>query len=393
VPAATSPGDLFRALIDRHPEAPDRRADVRIIRSPGRVNLIGEHTDYNLGLVMPAAIDLEILMAVLPTDDRHVAITRLDDDTTAAFDLDLDRRPDGSWVDYLAGTAWALADAGHATHGFRAVIESTVPAGGGLASSAAVEVAVAWALLGDTAPDVDPMALARICQRAENDYVGVRSGLMDQFAVACASAGSALLLDCRTLDWRPVVLPDGVELVVIDSQVPRTLATSAYNERRDQCDAAVAALRTVDPSIESLRDVDRAFLEANVGLLEPVVASRARHVIEENGRVLDVIDAFETGDLDAVGAAFAASHASLRELFEVSCPELDALVDIAVGVDGVIGARMTGAGFGGCTVNLVRPGTVERLRTAIARDYPALTGRQASVMPVSIADGTRYLAR
>ena len=393
MPAASSPDDLIGALTERFPEAAGRRHDVRIIRSPGRVNLIGEHTDYNLGLVLPAAIDLEIRMAVLPTGDRHVVIDRLDDAATGTFDLDVDRPPDGSWIDYLAGTAWALAEAGHGTHGFRAVIGSTVPAGGGLASSAAVEVAVAWALLGEAAPDVDPMALARICQHAENDYVGVRSGLMDQFAVACASPDSALLLDCRSLEWRAVALPDGVELVVIDSQVPRTLAGSAYNERRDQCDAAVAALRTVDPTIGSLRDVDRAFLEANVGLLLPVVASRARHVIEENGRVLDVIGAFEAGDLDAVGAAFAASHASLRELFEVSCRELDALVDIATSVDGVIAARMTGAGFGGCTVNLVRPGAVERLATAIARDYPARTGRQATVMPVSIADGTGYLAR
>jgi galactokinase len=393
VPGPTAPDDLIASLIARYPEAAERRDDVRIVRSPGRVNLIGEHTDYNLGLVLPAAIDLEIRMALLPTDDGRVELTQLGEEERGSFDIDVRRPARGSWIDYAEGTAWALAEARHATSGFRGVIASTLPAGGGLASSAAIELATAWALLGDAAASLDPMALAVIGQQAENGFVGVRSGLMDQFAAACGVAGSALLLDCRSLDWKPVALPEDVAVVVIDSRVPRTLAGSAYNERRDQCDAAVAAFRAVDPSIGSLRDVDRAFLDAHVDLLDAVVARRARHVIDENRRVLDVIDAFDTGDLPAVARAFAASQASLRDLYEVSCPELDALVDIATSVDGVIAARMTGAGFGGCTVNLVRPEAIDWLRAAVERDYPSRTGRTAIVMPVEIADGAGWLAR
>jgi galactokinase len=388
----TSPDALVASLLERYPEAADHLEAVRVVRSPGRVNLIGEHTDYNLGYVLPAAIDLEIRLAFVPTADGRVELTRLGErEDRASFDLDVQPPARGSWIDYAEGTAWALAQAGHPTTGFRGVIESTVPAGGGLASSAAVELATAWALLGDRAADIDPMDLAVICQQVENGFVGVRSGVMDQFAAACGTAGSALLLDCRSLEWRPVALPADAAVVVIDSQVPRTLAGSKYNERRDECDAAVAALRSVDPSIESLRDVSQAFLDAHVDLLDEVVARRARHVVDEDQRVLDVIDAFARGDLKAVGDAFAASHASLRDLYEVSCPELDALVEIATSVDGVIAARMTGAGFGGCTVNLVRPDAVEALRTAVEREYPARSGRRATVMPVEIADGAGWL--
>jgi len=393
VPAPTSPDVLVRRLVDRWPEASGREADIRIVRSPGRVNLIGEHTDYNFGLVLPAAIELEIRLAFLPTDDGHVELLRLGKHQRGAFDIDVSRPARGTWIDYAEGTAWALAEAGHSTSGFRGIISSTLPSGGGLGSSAAIELGMAWALLGEAGAEVDPMALARICQRAETGYVGVQSGLMDQFAAACGVSGSALLLDCRSFDWRPVALPDDVALVAIDSRVPRTLAGSAYNERRAQCDAAVAALRAVDPRIESLRDVKVAFLDEHLDLLDEVIAHRARHVIEENERVLEVIAAFERADLDAVGSVFAASHASLRDLYEVSSPELDALVDIATAVDGVIAARLTGAGFGGCTVNLVRPDAVDRLRAAVERDYPRRTGRSATVMPVAIADGAGWLPR
>jgi galactokinase len=388
-----SSDELVAALVAWFPEAAERLGEIRIVRSPGRVNLIGEHTDYNLGFVLPAAIDLEIRMALVPVDDGRVELRRLGSNEQATFQVDVQRPARGRWIDYAEGTAWALAEAGYRTTGFRGVVASTLPAGGGLSSSAAIELGTAWALLGDAASSVDQLDLARICQRGENGYVGVRSGLMDQFAVACGIAGAALLLDCRSFEWRPVGLPPDVRVVVIDSRVPRKLAGSAYNERREQCDAAVAAFQAVDPSIESLRDVDRPFLDEHVELLDEVVARRVRHVVDENQRVLDVIAAFEAGDLAAVGAAFAASHASLRDLYEVSSPELDALVEIATSVDGVIAARMTGAGFGGCTVNLVQPDAVDRLRTAIARDYPTRTGRTATVMPVAIADGAGWLAR
>jgi galactokinase len=385
------PDELVAACVERYPGATGDPADVRLIRSPGRVNLIGEHTDYNLGFVLPAAIDREIRIAAIRTNDRRVDLTRLDTGDRRSFDLDGEPGADGSWIDYVAGVAWALADAGHALTGLRAVIATTLPSASGLSSSAALELAAAWALVGDAAAAIDPLHLARICQRAENEYVGVRSGLMDQFSAACGVGGSALFLDCRSLDWRPVRLPDGVALVVIDSGSSRRLGASAYNERRAQCEAAVAALRQSDASIESLRDVDAEFLADNLAPLDPTVARRARHVVEENDRVLRATAALEAGDLLEVGRLFAASHASLRDLFEVSSPELDALVDIAMAVDGVIAARMTGAGFGGCTVNLVRPDSIRALEQAVDRDYRATTGRVATVMPVATADGAGFL--
>jgi len=271
------------------------------------------------------------------------------------------------------------------------VIATTLPAGAGLSSSAALELAAAWALVGDAAAEIVPLGLARICQRAENEYVGVRSGLMDQFSAACGVAGSALFLDCRSLEWRAIRLPPDVDLVVIESGSPRRLGTSEYNERRAQCETAVAALHAADPAIESLRDVDVPTLTAYLGRLDPIVARRARHVVEENGRVIGAVAALTAGDLAEVGRLFAASHASLRDLFEVSSPELDALVEIATGVDGVIAARMTGAGFGGCTVNLVRPGAIRQLEAAVERDYSATTGRPATVMKVTAAQGAGIL--
>ena len=387
------PDELVAACLERYPEAIGDAADIHLVRSPGRVNLIGEHTDYNLGFVLPAAIDREIRIAALPTGDRRVDLTRLDTGDRASFELD--GGPPGragSWIDYVAGVAWALADAGHTITGLNGVIATTLPSGAGLSSSAALELAAAWAMLGDAAAEIEPLHLARTCQRAENEYVGVRSGLMDQFSAACGVAGSALFLDCRSLEWRPVRLPPDVALVVIDSGSSRRLGASEYNERRAQCETAVAALRTGDSSIESLRDVDARSLSDNLDRLDPIVARRARHVVEENDRVIDAVAALAAGDFAEVGRLFAASHASLRDLFEVSSPVLDALVEIATGVDGVIAARMTGAGFGGCTVNLVRPDSIRALELAIDRDYSNRTGRVATVMPVSAATGSGLLA-
>jgi galactokinase len=385
--------ELVGALIEQYREAADARDAIRVVRAPGRVNLIGEHTDYNLGFVLPAAIDREIRIAVVPTDDRRVDLTQIDTGDRLTFELDVERPKDRTWIDYVAGVAWALTASGRRPRGIRGVIASNLPAGAGLSSSAAIELASAWALLGEAASKIDPLELARTCQRAENEYVGVRSGLMDQFSVACGVGGSALLLDCRSLEWRAVPLPADVALVVIDTGVARNLGASAYNERRVECEAAVEGLKVVDPAIESLRDVSPAFLASNVSLIDPVVARRARHVVEENQRVLDVVDALAAGDMAAVGAAFAASHASLRDLYEVSSPELDALVEIATGVDGVLAARMTGAGFGGCTVNLIRPESASDLERAIGQAYPPRTGRHATLMPVIAAQGARFLAR
>jgi galactokinase len=364
------------------------------VRAPGRVNLIGEYTDFNQGFVLPAAIDREIRVAFVPSADRRVVLHRLDTGEQGAFDLDDLPARQGSWLDYAVGTAGALARAGLAIHGLRAVIGSNLPAGAGLSSSAAIELALAHALLAEPAP-ADPLVLARIAQRAENDFVGVQSGLMDQFAVAAGRPGAALLLDCRSLDWRPVGLPlDETSLVVCDTGEVRRLTGSEYNVRRAQCDAAVANLAGHDPAVASLRDVSPALLAeaAAGGWLEPVVQRRAEHVVAENGRVLETVDALAAGDLAAVGRLFAASHASLRDLFEVSSAALDAMVEVALATPGVIAARMTGAGFGGCTVNLVRPDAIDRLRASVTSSYAARTGLQPRVFAVQPVAGAGLMA-
>jgi galactokinase len=392
-----------RAAIDRGRLADHLRklepavdpAGVEVVRSPGRVNLIGEYTDINEGFVLPAAIDLEIRIAYSMSDDRTVRLHRLAVDRvdTAEFDLDdLPARSD-TWIDYAVGVAAALIGAGLEVRGLRGVIASTLPVGAGLSSSAAIEMAVAHALLGEESADVDRLEVARLGQRAENEYVGVESGLMDQFAANCGREGAALLLDCRSLEWRPVPLGSGLRLVVLDTGSPRQLTTSAYNERSAQCQAAVAAFRREHPSVRALRDVDQKMLDQALakGLLDPVVARRAQHIVAENERVLRTVAALETGDMAAVGEAFAASHASLRDLFEVSSPALDAMVEIASATAGVVAARMTGAGFGGCTVNLVEPGAVDALRSAVEEHYPARTGLTPRMYAVRAVRGAGAL--
>jgi len=379
----------FEAAADADPTA------IRIARGPGRVNLIGEHTDYNEGFVLPAAIGLEIRVAFVPTADRRVEVTLLETGERGGFSLDDIPPASGRWIDYVAGTAWALQEAGLPLHGLRGILASTLPRSSGLSSSAALELASAWALLEPpdlAAHGIDRMALARLCQRAENEHVGVRCGLMDQFASSLGQHGRAMLLDCRSLEYRPVELPTADHvLVVCDTNVPRRLEASEYNTRRDQCEAAAAAIADAEPGVRSLRDVDPAMLARHADRLAPELRMRAEHIVGENDRVLRTIDALATGTLPAVGELFAASHASLRDRFEVSSPELDAMVEIATAVPGVVAARMTGAGFGGCTVNLVRRDAVDALREAVERDYPARTGRTPRVLAVEAADGAGIL--
>ena len=390
---AFEPNALIDALLAAEPAAAARRAEISVVRAPGRVNLIGEHTDYNEGFVLPAAIDLEIRIAYVPTDDRRVELVRLDSGERDGLDLDVARPKAGTWLDYVAGTAWALDEAGLPLTGLRGVIASTLPPNAGLSSSAAIELASAWAMLHEAAPDMDAFRLARLCQRAENAYVGVQSGLMDQFAESCGVAGSAVLLDCRSHDWRPIPLPTDVALVVCHTGSLRHLDGSGYNLRRSQCEAAVATLAELDPAVHSLRDVTPDALAAATDRLDPIAFSRAEHVVTENARVTATVSALGAGDLAAIGRLFAESHASLRDRFEVSSPELDAMVDIAHEVPGVVAARMTGAGFGGCTVNLVRPEAVDALRAAVETQYPVRTGLTPRVFEVTAADGAGRMDR
>ena len=385
-------GRLRDRLVELEPAAALEPRQIRVVRAPGRVNLIGEHTDYNLGLVLPAAIDLEIRIAFVPTADRRVELVSDATGERASFDLDAIGPRAGGMAAYVAGTAWALAEAGIPTRGLRGILASSLPRASGLSSSAALELAAAWALAADPAA-IPPLELARICQRAENAYVGVNCGLMDQFASACGVAGAGMLLDCRSLDWRPVALPLATHtLVVVHTGSPRSLSASQYNARRAQCEAAAAALAVDDPGIRSLRDVTEAMLPAVATRVDGETLRRCRHVVTENARVAASIEALAAGDLAAVGRAWAGSHASLREDFEVVSPELDALVDIAGRVPGVAAARMTGAGFGGCTVNLVERGAVPALRKRILAEYPARTGLSPRVFAVDAVAGAGFVS-
>ena len=393
----TTAGDLTgSALIDQlsavYPAAAGRRSEVVIARAPGRVNLIGEHTDYNGGFVLPFAIDMDVRIALLPTAEPRVRITRLDNAESATIGLDPFPPRGDAWHDYIAGTAWALDHFGEPISGFDGVLYSTLPIGSGLSSSAALEVVTAWALSAPSGPSADPLRVAQIAQYAENNHVGVRCGLMDQFASACGVAGHALLFDCRSTEWRAVPLPADVSLVVIHSGVSHGHADNEYNARRAACERVVAAVAADDPAVTLLRDIDMARLEAYRDRIDAVDYRRAYHVITENERVLDAVAALETGDHAALGSLMAASQASMRDDYAISCPEIDALVALTVDVPGVIGSRMTGGGFGGCTISLVEPDAVGALRERVARDYAAQTGCTPRIWTVSAVDGAGFVA-
>jgi galactokinase len=393
VPDAFDRDALAAAFRVAFPELPSADASpLRIVRAPGRVNLIGEYTDFNQGLVLPAAIDLEIRIALRPRSDRRVRVALAATSEVAEFDLDRIGPASGIWLDYLAGTAREMIKAGLPTVGFDGVLASSLPQASGLSSSAAMELAAAWALSPASGPGTDPLTLARLAQRAENEYVGVLCGLMDQFASANGVAGAAVLLDCRSLEHRPVPIPGDLRLVVAHTGMPRTLGTSEYNARRADCERAVAVLAGVEPGIDSLRDVDRPMLERHRDLIDPVAFRRAEHVVDEDARVVAVEAALGAGDLDEIGRLFAASHVSLRDLFEVSSPELDALAEIAWATPGVVASRMTGAGFGGCTVSLVRPDAVDAFRARVELEYRPRTGRDPRVWAVQATDGAGLLA-
>ncbi len=357
-----------------------------LVTAPGRVNLLGEHVDYNDGFVLPAAIDRVVQVAANPRADRMVHLTAVDLNQSVSFDLDhLDAKQDThgnplpGWALYPAGVAWVLQNQGLAARGVEAWFTSNIPIGSGLSSSAAVEVAFAtlWRHLGGW--EADQMTIARLCQKAENLYVGVNCGLMDQFASAHGVDGHALYLDTRSLAWRPVPMPRGVVIVIADSKVRRSLANSAYNERRASCEEAVRLLKQDLPAIQALRDVPPAQFHALAGNLPETVRKRAQHVVEECARVEQAIQKMETGDAAAFGKLMFEGHASLRDLYEVSCPELDVLVDSAASLPGCIGARLTGAGFGGCTVNLVEEGQAEAFIEQLKQKYLAATGKHADV--------------
>ena len=361
---------------------------VRIFRAPGRVNLIGEHTDYNDGFVMPAALDFSTWVRVSPLKRRKLKIISENFNEEVEIDLDdqnLSAR--GHWSDYPVGVAVELERAGHHLRGARLQIRGEVPIGSGLSSSAAIEVATACALVANSELKIDPRELAVLCQRAENEFVGARVGIMDQFISLFGQAQKALLLDCRSLEFRLLPLPDNVRLIICNTMVKHALASSAYNERRAQCEAGVKHLAKFVPNVAALRDVTIEQLEAHVGGLEDVVYRRCRHVITENARVLSAGDALEQGNLERFGELMSESHRSLRDDYEVSSDELDLMVEIAEKVEGVYGARMTGGGFGGCTVNLVANTNVDQFKDRVSQEYESATSLKPEIYICTAANG------
>jgi len=359
-----------------------------VVRAPGRVNLIGEHTDYNDGFVLPVAVDQAAWLAVGIVEGPLTTVRALDiRNDEAIFSTTEVPSSVGGWADYPKAVLWAFLERGLRPSPINAVLASDVPVGAGMSSSAAIELAFAfaWATLGEF--DISLSDLALLCQKAENQYVGVNCGIMDQMISACGRAGHAMMLDSRSLERRYFPMPEGVAIVVSDSMVRRSLAASEYNVRRAQCEQAVGLLRTNLPEIQALRDVSLRQLEQFGRDLPEVVYRRARHVVTENDRVVQFARALHAGDIDAAGALMIEGHRSLRDDYEVSAPELDALVEVAVEVPGCYGARLTGAGFGGCTIALVSEAAVPEFKAHIAEVYKERFGKQPAVYVTHPADG------
>lgn len=346
------------------------RRPAFLVRAPGRVNLIGEHTDYNDGFVMPMAIERAIYVALQPwSEERQVCLTSLDMEETACFPLDDLQRDQATWIEYVKGVAWALQEQGYQLAGWQGLVAGDVPIGAGLSSSAALEIASARAFLAVTGRAWDAAQMARAGQRAENGWMKVNSGIMDQMISAAGQAGHALLIDCRSLQTEAVPLPPapgGGEsaVVILDTGTRRGLVDSAYNERREQCEEAADHF-----GVSALRDVDMATFRRQAGRMDEVTRRRARHVISENERVLQARQAMRRGDAPALGKLMDASHESLRHDFEVSSEALDTMVEIARRQPGCLGARMTGAGFGGCAVALVESTATQAFVASVDAAY------------------------
>jgi galactokinase len=360
----------------------------RIYRAPGRVNLIGEHTDYNAGFVLPAAIDLFTQVTIAPRVDRKLLIRSESFSDDVEFDLD-DSCPiaRGHWSDYIRGVAVTLERAGYELKGAELDVRTTVPIGAGLSSSASLEVAVGYALLANSGITIDLLRLAKLCQQSENEFVGMRCGIMDQFIACLGRMAHALMLDCRSLEYRLLPLPADVRLVVCNTMIRHELAAGEYNNRRIECEAGVRHFAKFLPTVGSLRDVTINDLQSYGRDLPEAIFKRCRHVVTENARVVEAAAALEQSDLLAFGELMAASHRSLRDDYEVSCAELDTMVDLAQVLEGVYGARMTGGGFGGCTINLVRSDCVDRFKETITHGYHRATGIAAEIYVCSSAKG------
>ena len=363
-------------------------AEPEIVSAPGRVNLIGEHTDYNEGFVLPSAIGFYVRVAISPRRDSQLVVRSTEFSQHCDFDLaHLPQTKLGSWCDYVMGVALMLVRAGIALTGANVLVHGEVPIGAGLSSSAALEVASALALQ-SVGPERLPLReVAKLCQRAENEFVGAHVGIMDQFISCFGREGYAVLLDCRSLEFQLIPIPENVRLVICNTKVKHELSSGEYNRRREECEAAVKILSKTYPDVRSLRDVSPEQLAAVAGAMPPLFYKRALHVITENERVIAASASFRTGELQRVGELMRDSHRSLRDDYEVSCRELDVMVEAAEGLPGYYGGRMTGGGFGGCTVNLVDGSKANEFAGTIAERYLRATRVSPDIFICSPANG------
>jgi galactokinase len=366
---------------------------ARTFFAPGRVNLIGEHTDYNDGFVLPMAIEYGTFTKGVVRQDRLVKVHSRNLDETIEFDLDARHPPQrGTWWVYIEGMARVLASKGLQLKGAELEIESTVPIGGGLSSSTALELSFALAMLSLAEQEFDKVQLALAAQETEHTYVGTRGGLMDQLTSLFGRKGQALLIDCRSLAIKPIPIDaTDYEVAICDTRVKHNLAASEYNTRRAECERGVEILRQRLPAIRALRDVSLGEFELHREVLPEPIKRRCRHVISENQRTLQSAEALSNSDFETIGRLMYASHSSLRDDYEVSCQELDLLVDIASTIEGVAGARMTGGGFGGCTVNLVRREALEIFQQTVAEEYTATTGIAPAIYFSDAGDGAKEI--
>jgi|CZKY01.1.fsa_nt_gi galactokinase len=365
-------------------------AQPTIFSAPGRVNLIGEHTDYNDGFVMPSAIGLRTRVSISPRRERKLLIQSEEFPQFFEFDLDdLPQHATGAWYDYVLGIAVALQQAGHAPQGANLFVKSEIPIGAGLSSSAAIEVASALALISLNGAVFPLVEVAKLCQHTENAFIGARVGIMDQFVSCLGRAGHALLLDCRSLEFELIPVPDRVRMVVCNTMVKHQHASGEYNRRREECEEGVRILAKWYPNIRALRDLSFDQLVKHSKDVPEKIYKRCRHVVEENERVRDGASRLRAGDLNGFGERMRESHRSLRDLYEVSCRELDIMVEVADGLPGYYGGRMTGGGFGGSTINLVEATDAEAFADQISGRYQKATGIKPAVYICSAADGAR----
>ncbi len=368
--------------------------EVRQFRAPARVNIIGEHTDYNDGLVLPTTTALFTSVTAVPRPDRIIRIESREMRNVQSFDLDdIESAKNPGWIDYAKGVAAELEAEGIHLPGANLEIESRIPLGGGLSSSASFELAVATALLRLADRSLPGPSLATICQRAEIRYAGVKCGIMDQFTVACCKRGNAILLDCRSLDAEQVAIPQSAGMLIIDSGVKHRLPESAYNKRSDECAEAVKILSQDAPQVVALRDLKMDMLEMQKDRLGDLLYRRCRHVVSEIQRVRDAFAALQAGDLSNLGKLISASHTSLRDDFDVSCDEVDQLVEIADQSPGVLGSRMIGAGFGGCVLSLVESDKIDAAARQVRQKYEHLAGDEPWMHIVQAANPAREIVR